>query len=291
MSVRSRSPEWFGEGDDKFSIDGEETPSLWGTGTEDYFLNAWGMEKASFPSFGVTQLDGWLGDLGDTGTMYRWHIDDPVRFRTSLRVVIEHAGWMSADETSTGKREGFVERNDDFATVAFWYQRGQPKRFATLPPPEERRLPSIDIVHEGKALLATAKAGSGSLSLQPGQFWTGEGQLFFNGQREGAWVEFTFEVKEEEPRRLVLPVTHSYDFGIYQISLDGEAIGEPIDFYSPDIEVRPHPLGDRTLSDGPHTIRLECRGRNEHSIGFKLGVDSVRLRERYSGKREPLGPK
>ena len=41
LSVRSRSPEWFGEGDDKFYIDGEKTPSLWGTGTEDYVGNAW----------------------------------------------------------------------------------------------------------------------------------------------------------------------------------------------------------------------------------------------------------
>jgi len=33
MSVRSRSPQWFGEGDEKFYIDGETTPSMWGTGT------------------------------------------------------------------------------------------------------------------------------------------------------------------------------------------------------------------------------------------------------------------
>jgi hypothetical protein len=33
---------WFGEGDDKFTIDGEKGASLWGTGTEDYVGNAWG---------------------------------------------------------------------------------------------------------------------------------------------------------------------------------------------------------------------------------------------------------
>jgi len=40
LSVRTRSPSWFGEGDEKIYIDGEKKPSIWGTGTEDYFLSA-----------------------------------------------------------------------------------------------------------------------------------------------------------------------------------------------------------------------------------------------------------
>lgn len=291
LSVRSRSPQWFGEGDDKFYIDGDANPTLWGTGTEDYFLNAWGMEKAGFPSFGVTWLDGeWLGDLGNRGTMYRWHLADPVRFTRSLRFELEHKGWMSADETATGKVEGHVERNDDFASVAFWYQRGQPKRFAPLPPLAQRRLPSIDRVVEGKTLLASARAEGGSTSLQAGGFWTGDGQLFFDGQRVGSWVEFTFPVESAERRRVVLAVTHSYDFGVYRVLLDGEPVGDPIDFYAPRIEVREHSLGDRELASGEHRIRLECTGMNPNSTGCRLGVDAVRLRERWNIKREPLRP-
>lgn len=296
LSVRSRSPEWFGEGDDKFFVDGDPPgrPSLLGTGTEDYFLNAWGMERATFPSFGVSWLSGeWLGDLGNSGTMYRWHIADPVRFTKSLRFELEHKGWMSADETTTGKVEGHVERSDDFASVAFWYQRGQPKRFAPIPPVKDRRLPSIDLVIEGKSLLATARTEGGSPSLQPGGFWTGDGQLFFDGQGPGSWIEFAFTIEKQERRRLVLPVTHSYDFGIYRLTFDGqpvEGLADPIDFYSPRIEVREHSLGDRELTPGEHRIRLECAGNNANSTGFKLGIDSVRLRERYAGKRPPLKP-
>lgn len=290
LSVRSRSPEWFGEGDDLFFIDGESRPSLWGTGTEDYFLNAWGMEKECFPTFGVSQLDGWLGDLGNKGTMYRWHLDDPVRFRKSLRFELEHKGWMSADETTTGKVEGHVERNDDFASVAFWYQRGQPKRFTTLPPAKERVLPSIDAVTEGKQLLAAAKMEGGAASLQAGGLWTGDGQLFFNGQKVGSWVESAFEVRKAEKRRLVLALTHSYDFGVYRVMLDGEAVGEAIDLFSPKVEVKELSLGDRELATGEHRIRLECTGINPNSTGYKAGVDSVRLRERWGVKRPPLGP-
>lgn len=307
MSVRSRSPQWFGEGDEKIYIDGETSPSIWGTGTEDYFSNAWGMEKACFPYFGVTQLQGGLGGLGDSGTMYRWHIADPVCFRKSLRFVIEHAGWMSADETSTGRVEGFVERDDDFASVAFWYQRGRPRRFTTLPSAKERKFPSIDEVVEGGALLARARTKGGALSLQAGTLWTGAGQLFFdNDKGVEASLEVDFDVpgsgaggegKEALPRRLIVPITHSYDFGSYKLLLDGAAVavderraGEPIDFYSPKIELIEHSLGDLRLTPGPHTLRFECVGRNSASTGWKLGVDSIRLRQRWNVKRVPLKP-
>lgn len=291
MSVRSRSPEWFGEGDEKFYIDGEEAPSIWGTGTEDYFLNAWGMEKACYPMFGVTQLDGWLADLGHKGTMYRWHLDDPVRFTKSLRFTIEHAGWMSADETTTGKVEGFVEREDDFATVAFWYQRGQPKRFTELPSAKERKLPSIDTVIEGATLLKGAKAVNATLSLQGGQPWTGQGQLFINAATSKASVEIRFTTPDTSGKRVVIPITHSYDFGSYRISLDGDVIVEEMDFYSPTIELREIDLGDRILSAGEHVLKLECVGKNPASKGWKLGVDCVRLRERWNKKRPPMGGK
>lgn len=56
MSVRSRSPFWFGEGDVRVYIDGEKKPSIIGTGTEDYFLMAWGLNQAQYPYFGCTYM-------------------------------------------------------------------------------------------------------------------------------------------------------------------------------------------------------------------------------------------
>lgn len=292
MSFRSRSPQWFGEGDEKFYIDGETTPSLWGTGTEDYFSNAWGMEKGCYPYFGVPILKGEMDDINAQGTMYRWHIADAVRFRKSLRLVIEHAGWMSADETSTGKIEGFVERDDDFSTVAFWYQRGQPKRFAKLPTAKERKLPSLDRVIEGRDLLAKSTSKDGERRLQAGPPWTGAGQLFFDNETGiGSWMEFAFDVAGEERRRLLVSLTHSYDFGMYRITLDGKPVTgleQPIDLYNPRIELHELVLGDLPAAAGPHTLRFECTGRNNASGGWKLGVDSVLLRQRWDVKREPI---
>jgi hypothetical protein len=287
LSARARSPMWFGEGDDKFYIDGEKTPSLQGTGTEDYVGNAWGMGTGTYPFFGVPILEGEWDTVGWRTTVYRWHLPDPVRFTKSLRVEIEDAGWISKDELKEGVHEGFVERNDDFASVAFWYQVGQPKRFAKLPPAAERQLPNLDIIVEGKDLLKTATSEGATLSLQKGYEWTGDGQLFVNNTRgAGAWVEFTFPVAKEELRQLTLRMTFSYDFGIYRLLLDGEEVRAAADFYNPSVQVRELNLGQRRLAVGPHKIRLECTGSRGDSKGARLGIDSVRLRQRWDVKRE-----
>jgi hypothetical protein len=99
---------WWGEGDDMMFVDGEVKPSIIGTGTEDYFCNAWGFRSTfNYPYYGVSfherQSDGWTQT-----TAYRLHVPDPVRFRKSLRVTIEH-GW-----------EG--DTAYDFSSVAYWYQ-------------------------------------------------------------------------------------------------------------------------------------------------------------------------
>lgn len=289
LSVRQRSPMWFGEGDDRFYVDGEATPSLRGTGTEDYFLSAWGFELCSAPNYGVVWMSGdGMEQPGDSASMYRWHLGDAVRFKKSLRATLEHTGWMSADETTTGKVEGHVERNDDYASVAFWYQRGQPKRFAPIPPLKERRLPEIDAVVEGKQLLAKAKLlGGARASLQAGGAWTGEGQVFLDAGKEGDGLEATFQAKKGA--HLVVRLTHSYDFGIYTLMIDGKPVGGPIDLYSPTVEVKEHHAGE--VAAGVHTIRLECVGRGAGSKGAKAGLDGVRLRERTGVKRAPLGPR
>jgi len=299
MSVRSRSPLWFGEGDAKFYVDGDKTPTIQGTGTEDYFLMAWGLNEALYPYFGCTYMSTALDDLGAQYTLYRWHIADPVRFTRSLRFEIEHKGWISADETESGKIEGHVEKEDDMATVAFWYQVGQPKRFAKLPPLAERLFPNLDIIIEGKTLFPKAKHSAGTLELQKGYDWTGEGQVFFMPASERPWLEMEFNVDKEEYRGLMLRLTHAEDYGVYRVFIDGkrvqkkdgEAVGQDIldlDLYSPTLDVRDQYLGSLALSAGKHTLRLEWAGKNSLSKGNNLGLDSIRFRERWLKKRKLL---
>jgi len=118
--VDSPTPLWYGEGDDMFFIDGEPwPPSLHGTGTEDYFNSSYCPKQAfCHPYFGYARVNDNIGFLGRTHC-YRFHIEDPVIFKQSLRGSIEasHANALTLD----------------LATVAYWYQSEPHKPFAAIP--------------------------------------------------------------------------------------------------------------------------------------------------------------
>jgi hypothetical protein len=115
---------WYGEGDDMIFVDGEPfPPSLHGTGTEDYFNTAWcPAEEYNAPYHGIVLPGGqnWSGKI----SLYRYHIEDPVRFQRSIKVTIEHGH----DN----------RRSDDWSSTAYWYQTEPHAEFPALPPVADR---------------------------------------------------------------------------------------------------------------------------------------------------------
>jgi hypothetical protein len=71
------------EGDDRFFVDGEENPSIHGTGTEDFFNFAWGLGHTnSFSLHGIT--------IQGSPICYRFHLPAGVPFQKSLHISWEH---------------------------------------------------------------------------------------------------------------------------------------------------------------------------------------------------------
>jgi hypothetical protein len=140
MAWGSNNRGWWGEGEIKFFIDGDdEYPTICGTGTEDYFCGSYnfdlGLEKGGYSEFSTPQAgfhqvirpDGRYSSQQRFG-MYRWHISDPVRFKKDLRVTMQALGWRD------GRR--YLPLKDDIASVAYWYQ--------TLPSNPHPALPGKD---------------------------------------------------------------------------------------------------------------------------------------------------
>ncbi len=131
MSVLQNQDDWWGEGDDMFFIDGETTPSINGTGSEDYFLGAWDFGDRPFAyGFYGAPVKG-PEFAGSRSSVYRFHLDSPIPFTKSLRATIEH-GHAN-------------HRSDNFFSVAYWYQTEPHAAFPSLPPLEER-IPKIHAV-------------------------------------------------------------------------------------------------------------------------------------------------
>lgn len=286
LAVRTRSPSWFGEGDEKIYVDGEAKPSIWGTGTEDYFLSAWGLKKTSTPYFGVPYFDQW-GIVGGHTSAYRWHIADPIVFDKGIKVTFEHWGWISPDENPEHRSMSWNEREDDYASVAFWYQTGTPTFEARAPEGKDRRLPSLErVIAYARDHLDEQRRGQGPAQTQQLPFYEGPQVLYRPEAAEGAWFEVPFEVQEKEPLRLLLNLTTSYDFGAYQAYLNGVKLGGPLDLYSADTASKEFHLLDFWPDPGRYTLRLECTGKNPASTGYYLGIESVRLRERRPRVKE-----
>ncbi len=135
---------WWGEGEIKFFMDGDrEFPTICGTGTEDYFCGAYNFDggvvddtmesryrEFSTPYSGLPQVlrpDGTYRSQQRFG-MYRWHITDPIRFETDLRVTIQALGWRTEK-----KDRRYLPLQDDIASVAYWYQTLPTVPFPALP--------------------------------------------------------------------------------------------------------------------------------------------------------------
>ena len=127
LTVVNHQREWWGEGDDMIFIDGEVwPPSFHGTGTEEIFGGgACPVTEYTGPYTGFHCIENrsdyrWYGTTG----AYRFYLTDPIRFKKSIRVTIEH-GHAN-------------DKSNDYSTTAFWYQKGTNKDLPPLPSLEAR---------------------------------------------------------------------------------------------------------------------------------------------------------
>ncbi len=136
MAWGTRNNGWWGEGEVKFFIDGDgKFPTMCGTGTEDYFCGGFGFENRAThqyqeyntPFAGLAQVirpDG-LWQSQQRFGLYRWHIQDPVRFEKDLKVTVQALGWRPDGR--------YLPLQDDIASVAYWYQTEPHAPFPPLP--------------------------------------------------------------------------------------------------------------------------------------------------------------
>ena len=101
------------EGDERYHPDGLRTPTVHGTGTEDYYNGGWYFNQGLFslPTHGFPMRvvkDGW-----DTAGMYRVHVGDDLTFHGGAKFSIEHDAINGAID-------------EDYRSCAFLYRLDEP---------------------------------------------------------------------------------------------------------------------------------------------------------------------
>lgn len=289
MGHRARTAGWFGEGDDVITVDGKV--SFAGTGTEDYFCDAWGFRIFSDLYHGVPALEG--REVGDRLSAYRFHIVDPIPFRKSFKFEIEHWPWISP-WPNTGR--------DYYSSVGFWYQKSIHKRW-----PDLNRIISNDPWNPFKGrwyvtgALEAEDLGVLDYSSKIGQSakpstkhvipnLSGDHMLVFDSGGKG---QFSLSVPAEESGKYTIKIyfVRAPDYGKVQLSVNSLPVGDPVDtFLKTDDLTRPiwppkeFVFPAVPLHDGMNIFTFSIDSKNPESEGYEVGIDCLVLEK--EGKTE-----
>ena len=135
---------------------------------------------------------------------------------------------------------------------------------------------------EGEALNVPSKTGGVTKSQGMGGFgsdWSGGSQLWWTGAKPGDKLTLTLPVKDKGSYALTAALTKAKDYGIIDVSLDGQPVATGWDGYNPNV-IHSGALdwGTHALDAGEHPLVITISGTNANALPrFMVGVDYVKL--------------
>lgn len=275
LSVANPVRSWWGEGDEKFYVDGEAFPSTFGTGTEDFFGYAWGNPTPFTHAYhNQPRADG-PGSFGHVSNN-RFFIIDNVPFEKSFRADIEVWHWA---ETKVG-----------YSAIGYWYAV-PPNEARSFPALRERlpvQLPELKMYREpdaieGESMPVLRKTG-GNVTVQDllgfGEAWSGGKHLWWTQAKPGNVLDLGFNVQKAGKYELILAMTKAVDYGQFRLSVNGMPIGDVVDLFNNGvIHTGKISFGVVTLKQGQNVLGVEVVGTNPASTGdrYMFGLDFIKL--------------
>ena len=258
---------WWGEGDEKFFVDGEKFPSTIGTGSEDYFGYAWCNPHVFHKPYHCQTMD--QNNKGHQSVL-RWHLVDNIPFQKSFEACIEK--YFPND------------RGTLFALTAQWYLApGGVDPYGPVPVAQrDGYYVKPEPIYAGLRVL---NEPAGSVERQelghfgPGK-WKNNEQLWWTGARPKDKLVLALPVTAAGQCEVMVHLTKAIDYGIVQFSVDDRKAGEPIDlFHDGVVPTGPLSLGSFDLSAGQHRLTVEIVGANPQAQkSYMFGIDRIELK-------------
>ncbi len=258
---------WWGEGDEKFFVDGEHFPSTFGTGSEDYFGYAWchpGLFQHPYHCQTMTE-----NNKGHQSVL-RWHMADSIPFHTSFEAAIE-------------KYYGNTSRGTLYACVPCWYLSSDGKNPVGPTSVEDRWGYCVPLPPGGGGFQVIGKF-KGNVEDQGmggwnGGKWKDDNQLWWTGAKVGDELKIKLPVKKSGTYEVKAKLTRAVDYAIVQLFIDGKKAGGPIDLYHAGVvPTGPISIGTHTLEKGDHTLTVKIVGANEKAKkSYMFGLDEILL--------------
>ena len=163
-------------------IDGEEYPSVMGTGTEDYFNHGFGIQRGSHMMYAGSIMSEF--DIPGCNAAYRYHIIDPIYFDKSIKVTMEHG---HANHCC-----------DDWTATAYWYSTLTDEEIRLAP--VEQRLHAVagnlpPIVEDETKITPQQRALKDAYAKRKKEYFDGRVAVVENNQKRA------YEYAEENRKR------------------------------------------------------------------------------------------
>jgi hypothetical protein len=244
---------------------------------------------------------------GSKATVYRFHIPDPIPFRKSIRVTIEH-GHAN-------------DRSDHFSSVAYWYQTEPHRPFPPLAPVEKRlpyalEAPGYFVAAEwektdaaGSPVFEDKKNGLSFRSARLSSFLTSYyGPTGFrypalttegaqpDGLKPGTEARLTFPVEVRERYNVDFYFLQGPDKGMvtaFAAGADARPLCDALDGYAAGAEIGRLSLTDILLEEGANSIVFRVTGKNPQAKASEIafvGMSLTPAARRFIGRWNLVGP-
>lgn len=268
---------WWGEGDEKVFTDDDTFPSIFGTGSEDYYNYSWSIPDIFYNPYCGQPRDDGPGNRGFV-TNFRWHILDPIPFKQNIRFYME----LNTHEKTPGL---------SYARIGYHYGRPgvmddceplmpEDLRYLQLPEnwqPIAKKGSANSVFYAAEDLLKDAK----DTCMTEERLWAGLKILTWMPKNQGDRISFTIPVLTTGKKRIYITAALTPQSGTVGVMLDGQPVTlsnetDTINLYRPYRTLsRNFTLKPMELTEGVHTLTLEYRGAAASIDKPEIGIDFI----------------
>lgn len=268
---------WWGEGDEKVFVDDDFFPSIFGTGSEDYYNYSWSIPDIFYhPYCGQPRNDG-PGNRGYV-TNYRWQILDPIPFKNTISFYME----LCTHEPTPG-----------FSYARIGYHYGTTGMMDDSEPltPDDVRIPPLPENWQPAAKKGSANAvffqaedivrDPKNIQMTEGNLWSGSKLMVWKPKKVGDEISFTVPNSEKGKRRIYITAALTPRSGAVEVLyngkpavLDGDTNG--FDLYRPyRTMLRNFSIKSMDIPAGDHVVTLKFKGAPETVTQPEIGIDFI----------------
>lgn len=273
---------WWGEGDEKVFVDDDRVPSIFGTGSEDYFNYSWSSPDIfAWPYCGQPRNDG-PGNRGFV-TNYRWNVLDSIPFKNDIRFYME----LFSHERTPGL---------SYTRIGYHYARPGLTDDHLVIMPDDLQLPMLPKNWQPAARMGAANSvffaaeeivtNTNATHLEDGRIWAGGKLLVWTPTEDDSKKSFEIPVSLTGKQQIHVALALNPQSGMISFSLDGKKLlledsTEDVNLYRPyRTLLRSIALKIVELQTGKHTLTLEWESAPDDVTNPEVGIDFIWVQQK-----------